>query len=142
VTDLGSLLDHSVFPYSEAMGINDSGKVVGWLYRGGAVPSAQPTEGEGFLYDSASSKVTYLGALNGDLYSRARAINDSGKVVGLSRGPNGQRAFLWEDGEMKDLHALIPAGSPLKLIDAYAINESGQIVVRLRTRLARRCPSS
>src|SRR5215216_1041120 len=33
VTDLGALLDRSVFPYSEAMGINDDGQVVGWSYR-------------------------------------------------------------------------------------------------------------
>jgi probable HAF family extracellular repeat protein len=50
-------------------------------------------------------------------------------VVGQSRDASGQnRAFLWENGRMTDLNSLIPADSPLKLLDAYSISESGKIV--------------
>jgi probable HAF family extracellular repeat protein len=59
----------------------------------------------------------------------ARAVDEQGRVVGQSRDASGQnRAFLWEDGVMVDLNTLIPPNSPLKLLDAYAISESGQIV--------------
>jgi probable HAF family extracellular repeat protein len=66
--------------------------------------------------------------------SIARDINESGLVVGWSRNDTGQSqeeqfsAVLWEDGRVKDLNDLIPASSGWKLTDAYAINESGQIV--------------
>jgi probable HAF family extracellular repeat protein len=70
-----------------------------------------------------------LGTLSGDTYSMARAIDEHGRVVGQSRDASGQnRAFLWENDVMVDLNSLIPSDSPLKLLDAYAISESGKIV--------------
>src|SRR5215210_1189024 len=108
--------------YSEAMGIDDSGRIVGWSYT-----SRANVQGRAFLYEGGEMRD--LGALPGDLYSMARAIDEHGRVVGQSRDAGGQnRAFLWEDGEMVDLNALIPADSPLRLLDAYAIGESGKIV--------------
>lgn len=144
VTDLdavGRASDPSVFPYrySEAMGINDEGQVVGWSYRTTTnVPPSTPSgpEGRAFLYDKDAgvpATVLPLNPLDGDLYSRARDIDEAGRAVGWSRGINGNKAeqysaTLWEDGKVTDLNDLIPANSGWKLVDAYAINESGQIV--------------
>lgn len=36
-------------------------------------------------------------------------------------------AFLWKDGVMTDLNALIPSDSPLYLLAAFWINDSGEI---------------
>ena len=109
-------------PYSEAMGIDDSGRIVGWSYS-----SRANVQGRAFLYEDG--EMEDLGTLPGDLYSMARAIDEHGRVVGQSRNAGGQnRAFLWEEGKMTDLNALIPAGSPLRLLDAYAIGASGKIV--------------
>ncbi|CAA9429208.1 MAG: hypothetical protein AVDCRST_MAG80-449 [uncultured Rubrobacteraceae bacterium] len=144
VTDLdtvGRASAPSVFPYqySEAMGINDEGQVVGWSYRSTINdPPSTPSgpEGKAFLYEKdmgVPATVLPLNPLDGDLYSRARDINESGRAVGWSRGINGNEAeqysaVLWEEGKVTDLNDLIPANSGWKLIDAYAINESGQIV--------------
>jgi probable HAF family extracellular repeat protein/T5SS/PEP-CTERM-associated repeat protein len=69
-----------------------------------------------------------LGSLGGD-WSHALDINDTGQVVGNARNSISQnRAFLWENGQMKDLNNLIPAGSGWALVSAEAINQSGQIV--------------
>lgn len=59
----------------------------------------------------------------------ASAANDLCQVVG-STGPDGSTtAFAWTatDG-MKDLNTLIPPNSGLILMDAFGINNSGQIV--------------
>ncbi|HEX5847935.1 MAG TPA: PxKF domain-containing protein [Rubrobacter sp.] len=109
------------YPYSEAFGINDSGRIVGWSYS-----SRAAVQGRAFLYKDGTMRD--LGTLPGDTYSMARAVDEQGRVVGQSRDASGQnRAFLWEDGAMVDLNSLIPPDSPLKLLDAYAISESGQI---------------
>src|ERR671917_25908 len=109
-------------PYSEAMGIDNAGRIVGWSYS-----SRANVRGRAFLYDDG--EMMDLGALPGDLYSMARAIDNRGRVVGQSRDAGGQnRAFLWEDGEMTNLNSLIPADSSLRLLDAYAIDETGRIV--------------
>jgi probable HAF family extracellular repeat protein len=144
VTDIDTLArasDPSVLPYqySEAMGINDHGQVVGWSYRTtlNDPPSTPPgPEGKAFLYEKDAgvpATVLPLNPLDGDLYSRARDIDESGRAVGWSRSINGNQAeqysaTLWEDGQVTDLNDLILASSGWKLIDAYAINESGQIV--------------
>ncbi len=144
MTDLdtvGRAAEPSVFPYqySEALGINDHGQVVGWSYRTTTNdPPSTPSgpEGKAFLYEKDAgvpATVLPLNPLDGDLYSRARDIDESGRAVGWSRGISGNEAeqfsaTLWEDGKVTDLNDLIPADSGWKLIDAYAINESGRIV--------------
>jgi probable HAF family extracellular repeat protein len=115
--------------YSEAFGIDNSGQIVGWLYN-----SRSSVQGRAFIY--RDGKMEDLGTLpdasqpeKKDPYSMARAIDEHGRVVGQSWDAGGQnRAFLWEDGVMKDLNTLIPADPSLKLLDAYAISESGKIV--------------
>jgi probable HAF family extracellular repeat protein len=128
---LGTLQDEADqdYPYSEAFGINDSGQIVGWSYT-----SRTAVQGRAFLY--RDGEMEDLGTLPGDTYSMARAIDENGRVVGQSRDASGQNsAFLWENGEMTDLNSLVTSSvvasgdPPLKrLLDAYAISESGQIV--------------
>lgn len=136
VDRFGALLDHSVHPYSEAMNLNDSGQVIGWSYTPSVNPQ-DPPRGRSFLYDTkevGEARLQSLDPLDGDPFSRARDIDESGRAVGWSRNDTGANqeqqfsAVLWEDEQVKDLNNLIPADSHWKLTDAYAINERGQIV--------------
>jgi probable HAF family extracellular repeat protein len=66
--------------------------------------------------------MTDLGTLGG---CYAYGINASGQVVGQSSNGHG---FLYSGGVMTDLNSLLPAGSGWQLVNANAINDSGQIV--------------
>jgi probable HAF family extracellular repeat protein len=75
-------------------------------------------------------KMTDLGTLGNDPCSYATGINADGQVVGGSQPAcNGDktRAFLWEDGSIFDLNALIPSGSALHLQFTFTINNRGEI---------------
>ena len=122
VTDLGSLGGTGEGNGIFAHAINNEGQVVGYSdLRGNASFHA-------FLWTRATG-MQDLGTLSGDLNSLANALNDAGDVVGVSLDANfNPRAFLWENGTMRDLNALIPADSPLQLLLACGINSSGQIV--------------
>ena len=111
--------------YSEALGINASGQVVGRAFLAGdAAYHAVLWPAEGGAID--------LGTLGGK-NSQAFDINDSGEVVGWSdTAANTRHAFSWRDsngngvsdpGEMVDLGHL-GGGQSI----AYGINASGQIV--------------
>ncbi len=50
-------------------------------------------------------------------------INNARLIAGMA----GNRAVIWDGGQMKDLNTLIEAGSGWVLTSANAINESGQI---------------
>lgn len=124
---------HGGFPASEAVGINNSGQVIGWSFN----PGQNPPQGRAFLYDDSGdgdARIVPLEPLPEDVYTRARDLDEAGRVVGWSRNdvagvPQSEQfsATLWEGGQVKDLNELIPADSGWRLVDAYAINESGQI---------------
>jgi probable HAF family extracellular repeat protein len=62
--------------------------------------------------------------------SEAWGVNDRGQVVGTACSPTGDcRAFLWENGEMKDLD-LLKRNYPHRLLNAQDINNVGQITGR------------
>jgi probable HAF family extracellular repeat protein len=71
-----------------------------------------------------------LGTLPGDVHSNGESINIRGQVVGISADAsfNGPRAWVWEKGVMTELNDLIPANSPLFLLNATSNNDRGQIV--------------
>src|SRR5258707_1853570 len=103
--------------------INNQGQVVGLsALPGGATFHA-------FLWTKATG-MQDLHTLPGDVASVGLAINSSSQAVGLSLDSGGNpRAFLWQNGVITDLNALIPADSPfLVLFVADVINSSGEIV--------------
>jgi probable HAF family extracellular repeat protein len=104
-----------------ALNSNDLGQVVGFS------DVTRDTTNHAFLWQDGL--MTDLGTLSGDFSSFAPAINNIGQVVGASCDQNGNcRAFLWQNGNMTDLNTLIPADSPLYLLQALDINSFGQIV--------------
>jgi probable HAF family extracellular repeat protein len=77
--------------------------------------------------------ISDLGVLKGDAVGAALSINNRGEVVGASVSAPGPatgnpRAFVWRNGVMSDLNSLVPADSPLYLLTACAVNDSGEIV--------------
>ena len=115
--DLGTLGGDN----GQAAWINDGGDVVGEA----DLPGSQVHDA--FLWKH--EVMIDLGNLG--LNSFAFAINSEGQVVGVSHldaAPGNRRAFLWENGgPMVDLNTLIPPHSSLTLLDAYNINERGEI---------------
>jgi probable HAF family extracellular repeat protein len=114
-----------IWTNSIARDINESGRIAGQ----GQNPDRQQ---RAFLWESG--QMTDLGVPSGGDLSRARSINASGQVVGEWRpsGQSGLKAFLYEDGQIKDLNTLIvPEDSTepqWNLLGAQAINNCGQIV--------------
>lgn len=113
-----------------AMAINDSKEVVGSMF----IPNSRGQR-EAFYIDmsDANPQIEFLGFFDNAFNdSRARDINNLGQIVGRALisvptlGENG--AFLYEDGEMKNLNELIACDSGWTLTEARAINDSGQIV--------------
>jgi probable HAF family extracellular repeat protein len=130
-TDLGNLggtcttpcISPVLGPYGNTpLYINDQGQVVGLsALTGDATFHA-------FLWTKTTG-MQDLQTLPGDLASVGLAINSNGEAVGLSLDQGGNpRAFLWRNGVMTDLNALVPADSPfLVLFVADVINSSGEI---------------
>jgi probable HAF family extracellular repeat protein len=120
MADLGTLGGAN----SIAWDINNSGQVVGESAVGPG------TDVQAFLY--ANGMMTTLGMLGGSHASIALSINDLGQVVGHSVGSAADagswRAFLYTDGAMIDLNAMIDPASGWQIVDAKGINNSGQIV--------------
>lgn len=119
VTDLGNLGGTmGNFPQD----INNQGQVVGFSDLPG------DTTQHAFLW-TQDNGIQDLGTLPGDLNSFGYGINSEGQVVGTSlAASSAPRAFLRQSGVMTDLNTLIPSGSPLILLDAFAINSRGEIV--------------
>ncbi|MBI4845938.1 MAG: PEP-CTERM sorting domain-containing protein [Candidatus Omnitrophica bacterium] len=111
-----STLSNNNDTHSEAWGINNSGQIVGFS-------RAANNELHACLWEE-NRTIRDLGTLGDNNDSQAYGINDSGQVVGVSDG----HAFLWENGEMKDLNGLLPVGSAWSLHQANKINGLGQIV--------------
>lgn len=122
-----------------AISINNLGQVSG----GSALPEIKSTACPGapsnplcfpihpFLW-TRETGMRDLGVLPGDFVGSGLGINNKGEVVGPSISAPGAatgspRAFLWRDGVMHDLNALIPPDSPLYLLLADGINDVGEI---------------
>jgi len=61
-----------------------------------------------------------------DIRSEALGVNDQDQIVGLSRGPSGIRAVMWQDGVLTELNSVTAPGSPY-LLYANDINDAGEI---------------
>jgi probable HAF family extracellular repeat protein len=122
IFDHGAITDLSAIPgftaYA-AYGINDDEDVVGATY---AIPGYD--YGCAYLYSGGS--MTLIGNLpNYEFRSQANSVNNNRQVVGTSLSTNNTwHAFLYENGNMKDLGAL----PGCTFSSAYDINSYGQIV--------------
>ena len=116
VTDLGTF--GGSYTYAMAMGINNSGQVVGWCSKPGYVDQ------HAFLWSNGT--MTDLGTFGGQ-YSGARGINSQGQVVGSAQPPSPAwyHSFFY-DGTMHDLGTF---GGPNSVgggeSDAVDINDHG-----------------
>ena len=103
---------------SASVAATGGGLVVGTLASGGSAM------GEGHAFVAASGAIHDLGTLGGT-WSRARAVNEAGMIVGAAALAGGEvHAFSWKDGVMIDLgtlrgqafseaFAIAPDGAPL-----------------------------
>ena len=109
---------------SEATGINASGQVVGYS----ATSTSPRSPVDAFLW-SPGTGMQDLGTLYGYVDCYATAINKSGVVAGYvtDEGLPGY-AFIYENGQMKDLNSLLPSNSGWVLETATAINDQGVVV--------------
>ena len=124
IQDLGGSLGGSS---TGAFKVNEAGQAVGFGYLAG------DTLFHATLWRQVG-QITDLGTIGDDACSRATDINAQDQVVGgdstLAQCLGEElftRAFLWEDGTIFDLNALIPSGSSLYLIDPETINDQGEI---------------
>ncbi len=108
------------------MDINEQGEVVG--FSNPAYVLGIDFNPLAFLW-TRENGIRSLGKLVGDTSSQALGINAWRQVVGVSSGDL-NRAFLWEDGVMKDLNGLVGPAFPDLLIVAQHINDDGVIVGR------------
>ena len=115
LTDMGTLGGD----FGTALWINNTGEVVGWA----DLPGSEVHHA--FLWRHGT--MTDLGTLGTN--SAAFAINSKRQVVGRSRiDDTTVHAMLWENGgPMLDLNNLIPPKSTLELVDAFDINDRGEI---------------
>lgn len=111
--------------FTGAFVLNEGGQAVGFAtLPGDVVFHATLWTGVGHMTD--------LGVVGNDQCSYATGINAEGQVAGGSISDCTAeeptfRAFLWEDGSIFDLNALIPPGSPLYLEQVETINDRGEI---------------
>jgi len=98
-TDLGAIIGAG--PFGSALGVNNSGLVVGQTYTG-------PTATSAFTYSAPGGLMKSLGTLGGaGTNSYAYAINKYGAVVGKAQlssgGPDGYRHRLRQHGHERDV---------------------------------------
>jgi probable HAF family extracellular repeat protein len=135
-TDLGALAEGLS---SQAIWISNSGLIVGFAENGEIDPLVPGfPQGRAVLW--RDGRIADLGTLphEGGYESAANAVNSAGQVVGWAANtvpdsnsmiapgflPVQTRAFIWQDGAMKDLGTL---GTGTDAI-AQFINEDGQVV--------------
>ena len=109
-----------------AQDINNGGDVVGFSDLPGDTTTQTPTT-HAFLW--RNGVMSDLGTLPGDTSSYGEGINNLNQVVGVSCDADGNcRVFLWQGGTMTDVNSLLPSNASLYLVNAYGINDRGEIV--------------
>jgi len=107
---------------SEGFDVNDSDLVVGHMGWRNNIRA--------FKWASPNGSLEDLGTLGG-AQSAARSVNNAGTIVGWADIADGSKhAFIYENGIMYDLNDYVSGDSGFVIVDAYSINEIGQILVR------------
>jgi len=112
--------------------LSDNGLIAGWSENSVIDPQTGSPEGHAVLW-TKNGKAIDLGTVPGGTESLATAVNNYSQVVGFSSNdepdpfsmtgiPTETRAFLWQNGVMKDLGTLGGSDSL-----ASNLNERGQI---------------
>jgi probable HAF family extracellular repeat protein len=116
MTDLGTPLNYG----SDALGINNSGDIVGYVWDwAGNGPSHAYLYSGGALHD--------LGTFGG-LSAYAAGINDSGLVVGAVDAATGGWGFLYNSGTTWNLNTLVSGADGWTIQSASSISGAGQIL--------------
>ena len=124
IVDLGNL---GAPWWNTPTNINQRGDVVGFA---GAPNDPDGNFLQAFIW-TATGGMQGLGFLPGDVHSEGYGINEKRQVVGLSCDADGNcRAFIWENGAMRDLNDFKQAGYTARLEQARDINEAGEIAGR------------
>jgi probable HAF family extracellular repeat protein len=111
--------------FNTAAAINNHGMVAGWSDVANDTNLCNP-HCYAFIWTQKGG-IEQVGPLPGDANSLAYGINEQGQVVGQSLDSAGNsRAFLWQDGKIRDLNSLVARGSP-HLLFAGDINDRGEI---------------
>lgn len=113
--------------WNTPMAINQNGTVVGFAN----VQAGSGLLAHAFLW-TRNGGMRDLGTLPGQgagAQSQALGINERGQVVGLScaAGFASCQAFLWQNGVMTNLNALVAGGYHDQLVQASDINDEGVI---------------
>lgn len=122
ITNLGMLPGDKS---SAALAINNGGDIVGFstTLTTGGLDALSAGPGRGFLYHNGT--LTNLGTLGGNLTS-PRHINDAGQIVGAGRDAAGNdTAFIYQNGAIHDLNALVSSSAGLRFTVAPSINNDG-----------------
>ena len=108
--------------FSFGQWINEAGEVVGG------------SDGGTFFHATLwkNGAVTDLGTVYGETCSQAEAINSGGQIVGFVSADcnNEDHAFLAEHGAIVDVNTLVAGGSSSTVLNAYEINDRGEIAAR------------
>jgi probable HAF family extracellular repeat protein len=116
LTDIGTLGG----PTGQALDLSDSGLVVG---------TADLADGTHHAFVWQDGVMTDVGVVPGDLCSNGRAVNSRGQAIGTSTDCMGtvEHMFLWENGSIHDLTAMILPGSDIDVFEAWDMNDRGEI---------------
>jgi len=109
-----------------AASINERGQVMGWSYTSSTEPGACGALAAlgSFIWDEERG-MRNLGNFGGSC-TFAYGLNNNGQIVGYSTptGDQYSRAFLWQNGVMRDLGGSLGGNAT----GAFAVNEAGQAV--------------
>jgi probable HAF family extracellular repeat protein len=117
--------------YSGTYGINDAGDAVGWADLAGDLTN------DAVIWPNGSTTPIDLGLTAGFTMSLAEATNSKGQIVGCLTSdpssicfPYNSDSFLWENGDMVDVNALVPPHPGVRLSGSEGyINDQGEIVL-------------